>query len=297
MNISKPFIDKLSITFIAELNDSILCTTDTTTCHGFLLVPCQQKVSSRYHYGWSIKTSNGQHLVYLQHTPTQGHHRNTRLDFNPAKIPDTFIPRLSGLLNALISFDSNTDGIYGGAIITRADYAVDFHDIHIDQLLIHVPRKRLVETLRTTRGTTQTIYFGSKKSSNHLIAYDKQEESGLAAPCTRLEYRRKEKVLLAELMASPNHFVGVRVFDLRASPQEETLGPEFLCFQDSCRYRSFAKALNRLPLSLRTQYSEWIESRELPEFNNPDWWNSVFESHCKVYQILGILEAPACHIP
>lgn len=287
-SISDPFIDKFSITFLASGNDHILCSTDSTSWGSFLIEPWRQKVGSRYHYGWKVIGPDRKHLLCLQHTPIQGMFRNTRLDFNPANIPDDIVPELSTLLNTLLDFSCNHEGAYGGAVITRIDYALDISGRHIDELLIHVPYKRHVHTSRTTRGETESIYFGSRKSSNHLLAYDKAKESGLIGAVTRLEYREKGKVSLSRLAEMRNPFDGIRIFDLVTSADEAVWGEQFPAFVDSCRYRSYLAALKVLPRRQRRLYREWLDSRERMEFRSPDWWPRIGGKQGKVLAILGV---------
>lgn len=288
LSISDPFIDKFSITFLASGDDHILCSTDPILWGDFLIEPWPQKVGSRYHYGWKVIGPDGKHLLCLQHTPIQSMFRNTRIDFNPSKIPNDAVPDLAKLLSTILDFSCNHEGIYGGAVITRTDYAVDISGRHIDELLIHVPYKRHVHTSRTTRGETESIYFGSRKSNNHLLAYDKSKESGLAGKVTRLEYREKGKLSLAQLADMKNPFDGVRVFDLVASGSEAELGELFPAVIDSCRYRSYLAALKTLPRRQRRLYREWLHDRERMELKSPTWWPRIGDDQGKVLAILGI---------
>jgi hypothetical protein len=193
--------------------------------------------------------------------------RPLRIEFNPK-------PELMGQIHALLNMLKPYAEIVAAANVTRVDSTVDVHNVHIDQLLFHVPKFRRTSAYYRG-GRTETYYIGTRLSPKLFCFYDKVAEVKRrnkgkivkATPpnhdVTRIEARILHGLPMAKLSSLTNPFSQLFLTYSNHRPGEW----QSELFMRAARADGLQEAILLLPKQLRTKVKKTLQPAKfwLPE--------------------------------
>ena len=281
-------LDRLSLVYDldfdpADLIDSVACPLLS------LLPPFRAKVvrSPLYHQSIQIRFHN-QPLGLLQLQPFWHTNPFLRIDFNPDRLGPV------GVHHFYNSLDILQPGLAGRLIgsgrVTRCDAAIDVTGVHIEDIEVACLRKHKTNA-HFRSGTKQTEYFGTRKSGNQLVIYDKASQltklghPAPSQPITRLEMRLKPKCSLQQLPTLKNPFL--RILLAQEAQLDHLPEPPHVreWFRDSCRVRGLQNAIKLVPKWKQKEYVDALSSTQ------PWWWRplEIWTPWPQVIKDLGLL--------
>ena len=195
-----------------------------------------------------------------------------RFEFNPVRIGPEGVSRFRDLLPEITSEKVTYEQLANAGNVTRIDIAVDLVNIDLEDLLVSTPKPGVTMGYFGLTGKAETKYLNVNKKGSNLYVYDRRErlrnlhEQGVGdgpeygdAKHTRVEVRTEPGKPITALPGLLNRLKRIDLIDIEAAePPEEQ--HHWRLFQDSCRYRGLAGALNLMPDELRGQYQAAIDA-------------------------------------
>ncbi len=278
VSVHKPIIDRMSFTF--PVTDTLM----RKCVRSWLLAESKKPGSSvnkwtklqdwgsqQYHHSFAINCSKGT-PVLLQIEAENPGTAFLRVEFNPNAIGPNGMGIFQDSLSKMFGGAFTYLDIAAGCKVTRFDVAVDLVNIDVEDLLITTTKPGKTMSYFSLAGKKETAYLNIKKKGSNLYVYDRKalieklfvEGSGQPsefgeAPYTRIECRVKPDKPITSLPKSHNPFKKIGLIDIEApaSPEAEH---HWRLFQDSCRYRGVAGALNQLPEGTRDEYQAALDA-------------------------------------
>lgn len=211
-------------------------------------------------------------LLKVQVRPKNPTHAFLRVEFNPATCtPYEVRPYLD-----LMIPNGGYKRLFTKGICTRLDVAVDVHGINMERLVITKPGAR-VSRPYLKDGQMQSLYWGSEKSDEELLIYDKAAQLKKKANAkksmpvkkhVRLEARLTRRFPVNTLHQVKNLFIGIGavVFPkLIPQPEDDEL---FRLFLASCQTRGVHYSSQLLDKSREAMLKRFDSAQA-------DWWNPV----------------------
>lgn len=138
----------------------------------------------KYKYMWSITCKNTTITVlhwFNGYTNKEEDKRRVILDFNPNKLEYEDFTEIHNVIRCLVDLE-----------VVRCDLAID---VPVPRLFANLIKdNRNYEYLDYNKNGI-TEYLGSRNTTNFVKLYDKEKESGLDSPLTRLEYTCKPSII------------------------------------------------------------------------------------------------------
>lgn len=191
-----------------------------------------------------------------------------KFEFNPAALGKDGVEKFKDAVAEIFLGNLTYDDLLATANISRLDIAVDVVNLGMDRLLIEPKIDGKTHAYFGLSGVLETAYLGTKpKSNSPLKVYNKtQEELDTKKPpkvpgaeVVRIERTVFTKLKLATLHKLKNHLKGLDVFVPTVS-----ICPEgqhhWLMFLDSCKFRGVQGALEQIPVELRDDYEDALET-------------------------------------
>lgn len=110
-----------------------------------------------------------------------------RLDMNPARLSLQGFADFLGFLEARI--DADTTEFFQFGKLTRCDFAVDFHGLHLSDVVARSPGLQKHGVYSDRYGDPETVYIGTPRS-RRIVCYEKRPQHG-GESHLRLECRVK----------------------------------------------------------------------------------------------------------
>jgi hypothetical protein len=206
-----------------------------------------------------------QNSLFIQFDPRDQHSNFLRCEWNPSKVNTSIIKGVFD--NFLIG---GYDRLMKNGEVTRADTAIDIHNVSINSLIFYYPKFKISEIYRSQKGEeVETIYLGDGTAVNQLAIYNKtaqwKKENNKTSPyslcdkipppnypVTRIEHRyRPNPSCKVEDLTNTNIFDNLTVSNyiklqqldnetVFKSPLERAA---FKCFLDSVRLKGLQSAL------------------------------------------------------
>ena len=206
--------------------------------------------------------------------------RPFRIEFNPARLMETPAYYQAFLSIMTLWFGDALHNEVSRARITRIDLAVDITGVSINSLLAARQDSTVMSTTYGRDGHIQTMYLGSKNSSERFVIYDKRAQRAAESdapiagrPRTRIEVRLKASLSLLDLRRYRNPFrhLGLRHIDdmLVASLGNS---PHYWDWMVSASKQDGLQATLARIRNPRTRkgWRDRVFEREAPEWWNPD---------------------------
>jgi hypothetical protein len=286
VSVLKPKIDRLSVTFavaaavtrkmilqqlnnLAESNDPRLTNWKKHKGWG----------SGKYSRSFGLHLGKNQ-IALVQCVPINPAVSFLRFEFNPNAVGRDAVMVFQKLLPEITAGAVTYDLLAQLGKVTRADIAVDFVNIDIEDLLISTSKPGKTKAYFSLSGKAETKYLNVNKKGSNLYLYDrkallqelaegggKPSEFG-QAPYTRVEFRTQPNVPIVELPKMHNRLKKINLMDMEAAtpPEQEH---HWKLFQNSCRYCGMSATLALLPDSIRTAYAAAIAAADT-ELWKPD---------------------------
>ena len=155
--------------------------------------------SFKYNYAFEIEKGRSYYFAYQPNWEKVNSNKIIcRLEFNPAKLGHSF--QFWNMLNKILSMSKNID-------IKRYDLAID---IPIDRKYFSLKKDNRIYTLIQNSDSNKTEYLGKGQNHGRIKLYNKQIESKLPSPLTRLEFTLNGNCDYAEF---ERVFPDVRIID------------------------------------------------------------------------------------
>ena len=277
---SKPFIDKISLTFDVAPEDQ--SQTKSSLLSRLQDAGVRQVFAKGYELSVNVSLAYGVNL-FIQVDNNMPDRPYGRVEFNPGKVIESgTLSVLEGELTCL-SHDTYEEWM-SGHNVSRVDVAIDLKHVNINDVLITAPNFVRSGMWCAKGGRIETLYLGSDKSPSRLKLYDKRAElmkhghKAIGHELTRIEYTlRKTGLTPAGLLEMPNPFADVTLYSLSACIKlGELMGDAewWGLFFDSCAYRGLHAALLTMPPHKRNKIKEVLKVGKLKCWQPPETWKS-----------------------
>lgn len=225
--------------------------------------------AAAYTYAFAVNCNAGAKIL-LQIESTKKQNAFMRVELNPSSVGPVGMSDFQSMFADMSNGEITYVDIAESCKVTRFDVAVDLVNVDVEDLLIKTQKPGKTMSYFSFAGKKETNYLNVNKKGSNLYVYDRKalleklEAEGAGkpseyddAPYTRVERRVKPDRPISELHKCQNPLTDLHLLDIEAGtpPEEEH---HWHMFQDSCRYRGLAGALNRLPDGLRDQYEEAV---------------------------------------
>lgn len=138
----------------------------------------------KYKYLWTITCKNTTVTVlycFNGYTPNGDDKRRVVLEFNPNKLEYDDFNEIHQVIRCLVDLE-----------VVRCDLAID---IPIPRKFAHMVKDKRNYEYHDYNQNGVTEYLGSRNNTNRVKLYDKEKESELDIPMTRLEYTCKPSIM------------------------------------------------------------------------------------------------------
>jgi hypothetical protein len=274
--LSSLFIDRFSLTFPVssrELQHRIEGLFDGCADSAIVERVRYGELLARYYFAYTLPLAWGQSAI-IQLAPRDSRMNFLRLEFNPnhpGPAQEHPFLMLEDILRRVWPAFSSAP-VLERARVSRVDFAVDIHDVHIDRLGICHSTRSVSSRIFERGGQTTGIYLGARKSKHYVAIYDKKVEASdcrgitLERECTRVESCSRDIGRLSALSNMRNPF---ELFTLHLYPPYNQVDHEHVHFFDSCRYRGVQAALYLIQnRRKRAAYRAWLS-----ETCRLSWWH------------------------
>ena len=304
--ITKPFIDKIAITYkisdkdlTAVVIQNLLQETEQEQGH-FTNAAQFKSGAASYKASVNLNAPPGDAQVLIQAGPKKpGVTHGLRLEFNPRRLGKLGIAFLKSQLESLVLDGLNFAKIIAEGTVTKLDIAVDLVGIRVDQLDVRFSGGGKSQWYHSEKGQAETGYFGIKQKKTTkqnlpapFVSYNKRKEikdkgteggkqlyGGLSH--TRIEFHATPGKPFPKLAKLANPFNTISL----AYPQAPNgIKPyAWAFFLDSCQRRGREAALDLLPAGqLRKRYRKALDKAH-DTFWKPDqiwacWIESLLKS-------------------
>ena len=283
--ISKAFIDKLSITFdlpSPDINHILSCLEDLeqkidNRCHLSRI----QSTKGVYKYRYKYLDCKGQHIALFEFSPIKRSINFARIEFNPNIIIGSVGPNeIHRLLKAFAGHNYKALLLDGN--ITRLDLTTDVDHIHPNDIAVFSNRQRASshwvlssDTDGVESFSTETQYIGAVKSDERIKVYDKTLQlwivkgKRLDRQVTRIEAtltppkHGRVKLAVSDLLKINNPFSKINVAYYPAPDEDYNFEFFLLASRQIGVEAAFQKITDK---KVRAKYKANLSDHE------PDWW-------------------------
>jgi hypothetical protein len=207
--------------------------------------------NARYHVSCQIPVPFSgvkKSIITLEAGPRRPGVSSFRIDFNPAKLSSSGLTDFLSLLQS--SIDADTTEFFRHGKVTRCDFALDFPEHHVVDVIVRSSRTQKHGLYSDRYGDPQTIYCGTPRS-RCVVAYEKPIE-GSSDSCLRLECRLKPGIPGHQLINLKNPFASINLIPENFSELAELpIHHQFIA--DSIRIGGLKRALRPLNTAQRKQ--------------------------------------------
>ena len=279
VSVLKPKIDRLSVTFDVgekvarkKIRANLDALASDPNAPGIAKWPKNKGWGSvKYERSYRIGGGDGK-FVLIQCAKQTASIAFIRIEFNPDMIGPDGTMEFRKLLPEITCGEVAYTALANAGKVTRLDIAVDLINIDLEDMLVSTAKPGVSMGYFGLSGKAETKYLNVKKKGSNLYIYDRKthlqklQEDGKGvgleygdAKHTRIEVRVYPNKPIVDLPYLKNPLAKIDLIDIEAAqPPEEV--HHWKLFQDSCRYRGLAGALNLLPNNLKGQYTDAVKA-------------------------------------
>lgn len=275
----KPKIDRLAVTFPIpdgqtkkKIRDNLESLADGPGCPSVMK---WQKIkdwgASRYTLSYGVDVGPGKRVL-VQCTKGNTGVAFLRIEFNPDQLGLDGVMKFRDLLPEIMCGEVTYKNLASVGKVTRLDIAVDLVNIDLEDLLVTTSKPGVSIGYFGLSGKAETKYLNVNKKGSNLYVYDRKtrlqklQEEGIGAGSvfgdtkyTRVEVRTTSEKPIIALPGFQNRLKRIDLIDIEAAEPPEG-EHHWKLFQDSCRYRGLAGALNLLPDGVRGLYETAVKA-------------------------------------